>query len=127
MKQLRYLLLLLLPIIAQAQDTGSLEGTVLDGGMQQEPLMMATVTILETQQTTNTNFHGRFSFEALPEGEYTVVFSFLGYEKQAIPVRLSADSTVRLQPVLQQKTPGIPSQADVVSGMDKDRGAKDIR
>lgn len=52
-----------------------------------EPLPFATLYILNTTKGTTTNLEGHYSIE-LPPGEYQVVFQFVGYKKQQIPVRV---------------------------------------
>jgi outer membrane receptor protein involved in Fe transport len=74
------LLLLLVPVFAFAQGTtGTLQGTVTQGGVA---LPGATVTVtspaLQGTRTQVTNANGAYSFPSLPPGDYNVAFSLEG-------------------------------------------------
>lgn len=71
--------LVLVPVLAWAQNTGKLAGTVLDRSTN-EPLPGATVVIDGTQLGTATNANGEYFVIGVPVGTYTVRASFVGYE-----------------------------------------------
>lgn len=64
-----------------AQNTGTLEGRVTDARTG-EPLMGATVALKDTQLGAFTNADGFYSIQRIPPGNYTVVATFIGYERQ---------------------------------------------
>lgn len=70
---------------SQAETTGGIIGKLTDGEMNGEPLPFATVMIKNSNTGTNTDFDGLFSLDKLETGNYTVVFSFVGYESVEIP------------------------------------------
>lgn len=57
-------------------------GTVIDGDFN-EPLPFANILVQETGTGVTSDFDGKYSFE-LPEGTYSIQFSFLGYETKII-------------------------------------------
>src|SRR5687768_14494163 len=76
---LRYcLVLLIIPMLAQhtfGQKT--IYGTVIDANTR-EPLPYANVFVNNTTMGTVTNEDGKYRL-VIPEGEYQIVFSFIGY------------------------------------------------
>ena len=75
-----FIALFFISISIQAQQY-RLTGVVVDAKL--EPLSYVTVQIKDLQIGTKTNDHGIFEFQ-LEEGEYELVFSLLGYQKQSI-------------------------------------------
>ena len=71
--------LVLTPLLALAQNSGKLSGTVIDRTTN-EPLPGATVVIEGTALGTATDGNGEFFIIGVPVGEYTVRASFVGYE-----------------------------------------------
>ncbi len=71
--------LVLVPVLAWAQNSGKLAGTVVDRSTN-EPLPGATVVIDGTQMGTATNANGEYFIIGVPVGNYTVRASFVGYE-----------------------------------------------
>ena len=65
------LAVLLVPAIALAQ-TGTIEGTVYNKDTK-EPLAGADVKILQTDTQQKTDENGKFAFNDLPDGTYTLV------------------------------------------------------
>lgn len=73
-----------------SQGDAVVSGRVVDN-TNQAPLAFATVTInsssdLKLISGTITNEEGRFTFTALPQGEYTVKVSFIGFSVKEIPL-----------------------------------------
>ncbi len=86
-------LLLLVPGTASAQ-TGTVSGAVLDA--ESGTAIPGVNIILEGTQTgTASNADGFFTFEA-PEGEYTLLASFVGYEDFTTPVTVAAGETTEV-------------------------------
>ena len=67
------------------QETGSIVGKLTDKEANNEPLAFANVLIKNTTKGTTSDFDGLYEITAVTPGEYTLVFSFLGYETLEIP------------------------------------------
>lgn len=80
MKKTLLLFSLLMSSVLFSQTSGIIEGTIKDATANNSPMMFATVTLKETQQTVTTGFRGGYFFKDLKPGVYTLVFNFLGYE-----------------------------------------------
>ncbi|MBQ8046702.1 MAG: TonB-dependent receptor [Prevotella sp.] len=63
-----------------------IKGRVMDGAMQGEPLMGASVQVPGTSSGTITDLDGNFSF-TLPEGKVIVQVSMVGYKTQVVNVK----------------------------------------
>ncbi len=90
MKKISLVLVLLSTIFSYAQDTGSVAGKLTDKEYNNEPLAYANVLIKGTTKGTTSDFDGLYSLEGLAPGAYTLIFSFVGYETQQIPVNIVA-------------------------------------
>ena len=87
----------------QAQDTGSLSGYVRDA-VTGEPLIGANVGIPGTSYGAATDADGYYTIREIPLGSYTLVATFVGYERQErinITVRSAGmrDINFRLTPL----------------------------
>ncbi|UXX78813.1 DUF5686 and carboxypeptidase regulatory-like domain-containing protein [Reichenbachiella carrageenanivorans] len=60
-------------------------GTVTD--QSGVPLPFATLYVLNTTKGTTTNIEGRYSLD-LPPGQYELVYQYVGYKKQQIPLKV---------------------------------------
>ncbi len=87
-----YLLLIFIPRDVNAQ-TGSIYGEISDASTG-ESLPGATIVLQGTTQGTTSDIDGRYLLRRVPVGEYVVVFSYMGYESQEIPVTVGADERV---------------------------------
>ena len=87
-------LLLITPVFAQKKFT--ISGIVKDGATG-ETLIGATITINKekTQTGVAANAYGFYSLSA-PEGNYTVVYSFVGYTPVSQQVSLHKDTTINI-------------------------------
>ena len=65
--------------------TGSLQGTILDGELPGSPLPFADVFIKGTTKGTTTDFDGNYSISGIDVGTYSIVISFVGYETKEVP------------------------------------------
>ena len=74
-----YLLTLFTFTVAVSQNTGELNGRILDLQSQQ-PLEGATVVLEGTSIGTLTDDQGYFKLENIPSKSYNVVVSYLGYQ-----------------------------------------------
>ena len=80
---------ILLPL-STTEAKGVLIGQVIDADTRQ-PVVDATVRLVERKQATETNRHGFFTFGTQPFGVYTLEVSRLGYADYAAPVRVAGD------------------------------------
>tara|TARA_R110000868_G_scaffold103873_1_gene285832 strand:- start:1270 stop:1671 length:402 start_codon:yes stop_codon:yes gene_type:complete len=102
----KFLLICMLCIFGNvfAQNKGTITGTVSDLELDNEPILFATIQLKNTSKTTQTNFHGNYEFSDIEPGNYTMVFSFLGYETIEIPVHVTTDEITRVNGELKPKT-----------------------
>ncbi|WP_299259756.1 TonB-dependent receptor [uncultured Aquimarina sp.] len=78
-----------------AQETGSIAGTLLDKETNNQPLPFANILIVGTTLGTSTDFDGKYEMPNVPVGNYTLEFSFTGYQTLRIPdVAVTADKVV---------------------------------
>ncbi len=90
MKKLSLLLAVqLFPLALWAQYT--LSGKIMS---QNEPLPGATVSVQNTFKGTQSNADGSYQLRNLPVGTYTLLVSFIGYEKITREVTVSGDVTL---------------------------------
>ncbi|MEI6866257.1 TonB-dependent receptor [Flavicella sp.] len=78
MRNLLIVFILLLTISMAAQERGTVSGVVTDNEMNNETLPFANVFIKGTTIGTTTDFEGNYTL-SLEEGEYVIIFSFVGY------------------------------------------------
>jgi len=88
MKQLILLFAILFSSFCFAQNTGSILGIVLDGELNNEPLIFANVSVEGTTLESSSDMDGLFHFEDLAEGNYTLVFNFIGYDTKEVKVHV---------------------------------------
>jgi outer membrane receptor protein involved in Fe transport len=79
---------------AQAQDTGTIAGQVIDQG--NAPLPGAQVVIVGTQRGSTTNAEGQYTIRGVPSGTVQVRASFVGYTRQTETVELGAGETITI-------------------------------
>lgn len=95
------LLLLTQWILAQPLSQ-TIRGTILDKGSQQ-PLIGATVSLVNLQQGTTTDITGTFRLEKIPLGRQELIISYIGYEEKVVPnLILNAGKEVVLTIYLQE-------------------------
>ncbi len=85
--------------ISIAQNKGTISGVLTDKEMNNEVLPFANVLIKGTNISTNTDIDGKYSLSVNP-GNYTVIFSFVGYEAVEKAVTVKANETVTLNQTL---------------------------
>lgn len=91
MKQLSLTLILLFSLFTYAQK-GTVKGTISDKDLNNEPLPFANVNIKGSTTGTTTDENGVYTLSLAP-GNYTLVYSFVGYESQEKPVTVIAGET----------------------------------
>lgn len=87
-----------------SQNQGIIKGNVLDNEMYNEPLLFANVQLKGTDKKTETNFHGNFEFADVEKGEYTLIFSYAGYENIEMPVLVDVDKVTHVNLGMRAKT-----------------------
>ncbi|GJM35426.1 MAG: TonB-dependent receptor [Saprospiraceae bacterium] len=89
----RYLLLFILAFFSGfyvfAQEGGTVRGNVFDQATG-EPIMFGTVRLSGSSLGTNTDIDGFFSIGNVPEGNYTLVASYVGYDSVGIDINVRA-------------------------------------
>src|SRR5690606_7324546 len=83
------LLLLMIPLVAFAQEQRVVNGTVSDAG---GPLPGVTVTVKETKEATYTDDNGNSTIDA--SNGKTLVFTVIGYSTQEVPI--GSQSTIKV-------------------------------
>lgn len=107
-KALSFLLLLLVSF-SYAQRNGAVGGKILDGEMFNEPLLMATVGLKNTDWSTQTNFNGNFEMTDVAPGKYVLEIRFLGYDDITMPVEIKADEKTEIyQSIKANSHPAMP-------------------
>ncbi len=124
MKNFFYILLLLaLPLTAQAQDiTQTLRGTIYDQSTH-EPLMGATVVVMHSNPAigSTTDEAGSFSLLNLPLGRVSLEISYIGYETRIIPeVMITSAKEVVLNISLKEAIAELEG-VEVVAGIRKEK------
>ncbi|MEC3878029.1 carboxypeptidase-like regulatory domain-containing protein [Parapedobacter sp. 10938] len=67
--------------------TGGIQGKVSDEG--QQPLVGASVHVVELNRQAGTNEEGNYSFTDVPDGTYTLTVSYIGYEQAERTITVS--------------------------------------
>ena len=94
MKKLLMPLLLFLTNADFSQNTGSVNGTVIDKQLNQV-LIGASVSVKGTNVSTSTNDQGKFIIRNLLAGKIVLEISYVGYERMEAQVEIDEnDSTV---------------------------------
>lgn len=97
---LRFLFItLFICAISTAQNKGTISGVLTDKEMNNEVLPFANILIKGTNISTNTDIDGKYSLSVNP-GNYTVIFSFVGYESVESPVEVKASEIITVNQVL---------------------------
>jgi len=89
---LSFLFILILAVSVQAQTTGKIAGNVLDKNTG-EALAGANVYLEGTALGASTDVNGDFFIINIPPGNYTVIFSMIGYERVKMELRVSVNRT----------------------------------
>ncbi|MFL1011122.1 carboxypeptidase-like regulatory domain-containing protein [Flavisericum labens] len=101
MKHLLYIIAFLIAPFCYSQDTGIIVGKVLDAELKDSPLVMAEVSLKGTDIKSNTDLSGMFVLENLKSGDYTLVYTFVGYETKEVKVHVDAFNPVELKLALE--------------------------
>ncbi len=99
MKKLLTLIVLLMPLLMAAQ-TGTITGVILDEAGLGMP--GATVYVQSLNRGTAADVQGKFTLFNVPEGDYEIEVSFIGYEMAKAAVRVSTGQTATARIALTQ-------------------------
>lgn len=100
--KLLFLLILFTNLVFSAKaNTYTIQGVVYDE--QNSPLPDANVRIKELNVSTVSNANGRYVFHNVPQGEYTVIVSYLGFATQTKQITID-NKTANLHFQLQKQT-----------------------
>ncbi len=89
------LLSLLISFLSLAQTTGTISGVLKDKNSNNQPLAFANIVLKNTTISANSDIDGKYILKTAP-GEYTIIFSFIGYENVEVPVTVVAGQTVTI-------------------------------
>ena len=118
MKNLFYILFFLIMPFAFSQNTGLIVGKVMDGELNNSPLVLANVAVKGTNIELNTDLTGLFVIENLEDGDYTLVCSFVGYESKEIKVSVNTNDTTELKLSLKASTVSMDDLALLLASAD---------
>ena len=94
MKHIIYIAIFFISALSFAQEnTGTINGNLLDFESNNQPLMFAKVFIKETGAEVLSDEKGFFKFENLNDGEYTLISSFVGYETKESKIKVASNIT----------------------------------
>ena len=102
----RHIITVLFFSILKTYSQYGITGTVIDGDFN-EPLPFANVLVKETGDGVTTNFDGKYTIE-LSSGNYTLIFSFVGYEtKEITNIKVTGDNYTITDIVLNSVAQGL--------------------
>ena len=96
MKKITLLLVLIMSSLVYGQNTGSISGLLTDKGYDDEPLAFANVIIKGTTKGTTSDFDGNYELSGLSTGNYTLIFTFVGYKNQEHTVSVENGKVTKL-------------------------------
>lgn len=112
------MLLLFIGFSAGAQEKYTISGTITDAA-NGETMIGTNVFVEPLMKGTTTNVYGFFSM-TIPEGDYTLKVSFLGYETYSQQISLNKDFELNLE----LKESGFAKDEVVVQGEKSDKNTK---
>ena len=102
-----FLLLLLTTSFLWAQNTAELSGKITDKATQ-KPLIGADIYLKELKKGTNADAQGNYYLKGVPEGNYTVIGSYLGYQTFSKKIYLKGQERLDIS---------LKEQAEEISGV----------
>jgi outer membrane receptor for ferrienterochelin and colicins len=120
-KSLLFLILFAIPLLSAAQ-SAKISGVVVSN--EGEPVFAANVLLKGTAISVASDKNGKFLFNNLAAGTYTVAVRSLGYKHSEQQVTLTADQTVTTTVVLQEQT--IEAIETVVTATRSERDIEDV-
>jgi len=120
-KYIPFIFLLFFGLQSSAQNKYTLNGYVRDS-LSRETLIGATLQVKELSRGVSTNQYGYFSL-TIPEGEYTLIVSFVGYFPVEQKIKLNADQELNLYLFSKSSL----SQEIVISAKKRDANVKNAQ
>ena len=102
-----FLLLLLTTSSLWAQNTAELSGKITDKATQ-KPLIGADIYLKELKKGTNADTQGNYHLKGIPEGNYTIIGSYLGYQTFSRKIYLKGQERLDIS---------LKEQAEEISGV----------
>ena len=102
-----FLLLLLTTSSLWAQNTAELSGKITDKATQ-KPLIGADIYLKELKKGTNADTQGNYYLKGIPEGNYTIIGSYLGYQTFSKKIYLKGQERLDIS---------LKEQAEEISGV----------
>ena len=102
-----FLLLLLTTSFLWAQNTAELSGKITDKATQ-KPLIGADIYLKELKKGTNADAQGNYHLKGIPEGNYTIIGSYLGYQTFSKKIYLKGQEHLDIS---------LKEQAEEISGV----------
>ncbi len=93
--KIKLLIVALLFCVAGFAQKATVSGVITDKDLNNETLPFATITIKGTTTSVQTDLDGKYELEITP-GNFTLVFSFLGYESQEEKITVTAGQNLVL-------------------------------
>lgn len=85
-----WILVLAVAPLAAAEDPATLSGRVVHHSHEDQPVAGATVTLVELRREATSDADGRFRFDAVPPGRYTLMAESLSAGNGVVQIRLVA-------------------------------------
>lgn len=92
---LTLIILLMTCLNIVAQDRATINGYVRDASDGEE-LIGVTVVVEGTGAGAITNAYGFYSI-TIPQGEYNIIFSYVGYDREVVPVQLNKNQEMNIE------------------------------
>ena len=99
MKLKLFILTFFICTLSFAQSKGTITGVLTDKESNNETLPFANVILKGTKANATTDIDGKYTLSAAP-GNYTIQFSFVGYEPLEVPVTIVAGKTITINKAL---------------------------
>jgi acetolactate synthase small subunit len=103
MKNLVWVLALILSSGLYSQESGNLAGTIKDQEVFDDGVVFAQVRLRDTEFKTQTNFKGNFEMKDVSPGHYTLEVTYAGYETLEIPVEVKQGELTRISSAMSAK------------------------
>ncbi len=81
-----------------AQSTGAIKGSVVNS--EANALSNVNIEVKGLQTGDETNNRGEFSLKNIPEGNYTIQVSYVGYETQNLKVNVQPGTTTKIPSII---------------------------
>lgn len=99
---------------------GHVKGRIVETGTN-EPLIGATVRLLNVDKGTMTDLDGYYSLDNIPSGKYTMEVAYMGYETKQVTVNIPANRTLTHDVTLTVDSKLLDEV--VVTGIRRERGS----